>query len=185
MSSPEASKIKIYTIGHSTRKLEEFIGLLKHNWVLLVVDIRSIPRSRYNPQFNLDSLPLSLKNAGLEYQHLEGLGGLRHPLNDSVNKGWENESFRGFADYMQTPEFEKNIKTLIDTALKQQTTIMCAEAVPWHCHRSLISDSLTVRSIQVEHIIDGDKRRSHTLTSFALISGTKITYPPRQTELKI
>ena len=133
----------VLTIGHSTRTLDEFIGLLQAHAVTRVVDVRTVPRSRHNPQFNQDSLPDSLKKAGLGYVHLPGLGGLRHAKRDSINVGWRNASFRGYADYMQTPEFEQGLEELIHLAKQEQIAIMCAEAVPWRCHRSLIADALT------------------------------------------
>jgi uncharacterized protein (DUF488 family) len=165
------------TIGHSTRTIDEFIGLLQAHAVSRVVDVRTIPRSRYNPQFNKDSLPGSLKKAGLGYVHIPGLGGLRHAKPDSINMGWRNASFRGYADYMQTPEFEQNLEALIHLATQEQIAIMCAEAVPWRCHRSLIADALLVRGIRTEDITSPTRRTLHTLTSFAKVRGTTIAYP--------
>lgn len=133
----------VLTIGHSTRTIETFIELLKLNGVKRLVDVRTIPRSRHNPQFNRDALPDTLRPAGIHYTHMEDLGGLRHARPDSPNTGWHNTSFRGFADYMQTPEFAAGLETLIQAAGLEQTVIMCAEAVPWRCHRSLIADALT------------------------------------------
>jgi uncharacterized protein (DUF488 family) len=167
----------ILTIGHSTRTIEEFISLLLAHGVGQVADVRTIPRSRHNPQFNADSLPQSLKNAGVNYVHMAGLGGLRHPARDSLNVGWCNGSFRGFADYMQTPEFEKALDELIQLATKERVTLMCAEAVPWRCHRSLIADALMVRGIHVEHIMGPTRRQVHNLTRFAKVRGSRITYP--------
>ena len=165
------------TIGHSTRTIEEFIGLLQAHAVSRVVDVRTVPRSRYNPQFNKDSLKALLGKAGLRYVHMPGLGGLRHARRDSINLGWRNASFRGYADYMQTPEFAENLKELIQLAGKEQIAIMCAEAVPWRCHRSLVGDALTVRGIHVEDIMSLTQRRLHTLTPFAKVRGTTVTYP--------
>jgi uncharacterized protein (DUF488 family) len=165
------------TIGHSTRPIEEFIELLRKNGVKLLVDVRTIPRSRHNPQFNRDSLPKSLAAAGIAYAHLRDLGGLRKPRPDSTNLGWRNRSFRGYADYMQTPEFEVALKELLELARKQICAIMCAEAVPWRCHRSLIGDALLARKIPVEHIVSGTRRQPHELTSFAQIRGTQVAYP--------
>src|SRR5664279_5523523 len=128
----------VMTIGHSTRTLEEFIRLLQAHAVSRVADVRTVPRSRHNPQFNKDSLPLALKKAGLVYAHMPGLGGLRHAKGDSINMGWRNASFRGYADYIQTPEFEQSLEELIRLAKQERIAIMCAEAVPWRCHRSLI-----------------------------------------------
>jgi hypothetical protein len=167
----------VLTIGHSTRTLEEFIGLLQAHGVTCVADVRTIPRSRYNPQFNKESLPSSLEKAGLGYVHLPGLGGLRHAHPDSVNLGWRNASFRGFADYMQTPEFEQGLQELVQLATREQIALMCAEAVPWRCHRSLIADALLVRGIRTEDIMSPTRRQIHTLTPFAKVRGTVITYP--------
>jgi uncharacterized protein (DUF488 family) len=169
--------LSVLTIGHSTRPLEEFIALLKAHAVTLVIDVRTIPRSRHNPQFNQDSLPESLKKAGIGYIHMAGLGGLRHARADSLNIGWRNASFRGYADYMQTPEFDQQIENLIQLAKEHRLALMCAEAVPWRCHRSLIGDALTVRGIRTEDIMSLTQCRLHTLTPFALVQGTKVTYP--------
>jgi len=167
----------VLTIGHSTRPLDEFVALLKAHAVTLVVDVRTIPRSRHNPQFNKESLPDSLKKAGLGYVHMSGLGGLRHAKDDSVNAGWRNASFRGYADYMQTPEFEKQIEELIQLAKEHRIALMCAEAVPWRCHRSLIGDALTVRGIRTQDIMSLKQRRLHTLTPFAHVRGSTVMYP--------
>ena len=171
------SKLSVLTIGHSTRTLEEFIALLKIHDVTRVVDVRTVPRSRHNPQFNIDSLPGELKKVGLGYVHLPGLGGLRHAQRDSLNMGWRNASFRGYADYMQTPEFAQSLGELIRLAKQDRLVMMCAEAVPWRCHRSLISDALWVRGIQTEDIMSPTRRTVHTLTAFAKVCGTLITYP--------
>jgi uncharacterized protein (DUF488 family) len=167
----------VLTIGHSTRTLETFIQILKENAVENIVDIRTIPRSRHNPQFNVDTLPEALKAADIGYIHMKELGGLRHPVPDSPNTGWRNASFRGFADYMQTPEFEDNLKKLISMAQGEKIALMCAEAVPWRCHRSLIADALLVRGIPVEHIISHQSRRPHEITPWARVENTKITDP--------
>jgi uncharacterized protein (DUF488 family) len=167
----------ILTIGHSTHTLADFIGLLQAHAVLLVVDIRTVPRSRHNPQFNRDTLPGSLQAAGIGYVHMPGLGGLRHARHDSPNTAWRVASFRGFADYMQTPEFEESLAKLIDTAERNRVALMCAEAVPWRCHRSLIADALLARGITVEHIMSATHRQAHTLTPWANIEGTRVTYP--------
>ncbi len=176
MPRAEPSPI-VMTIGHSTRTLEEFIGLLQGHAVSRVVDVRTVPRSRHNPQFNKASLPGSLKKAGLVYVHLPGLGGLRHARRDSVNLGWHNASFRGYADYMQTPEFEQSLEELIQWVKQDRIALMCAEAVPWRCHRSLIADALLVRGIRTEDIMSPTRRQVHTLTPFAKVRGTTITYP--------
>jgi uncharacterized protein (DUF488 family) len=173
----------VMTIGHSTRTLKEFIGLLQVRAVSLVADVRTIPRSRHNPQFNKDSLPGELKKAGLGYIHLPGLGGLRHAKLNSLNVGWRNASFRGYADYLQTPEFETSLEELIQLAKHKQIAIMCAEAVPWRCHRSLIADALLVRRIRTEDIMSPTRRQVHTLTPFAKVRGTMITYPAENLQL--
>jgi uncharacterized protein (DUF488 family) len=167
----------VLTIGHSTRTLDEFIALLKAHAVTLVLDVRTIPRSRHNPQFNEDSLPDSLKKAGIGYEHMPGLGGLRHAKRDSLNDAWRNASFRGYADYMQTPEFAKQIEEVIQLAKEHRIALMCAEAVPWRCHRSLIGDALTVRGIRTEDVMTLTQRRVHTLTPFAHVRGSTVTYP--------
>jgi uncharacterized protein (DUF488 family) len=151
--------------------------MLQAHGVKRLIDIRTVPRSRHNPQFNFDSLPESLKQARIAYQHIKELGGLRHARPDSVNTGWHNASFRGFADYMQTPEFEAGLAKLIDAANKKQVTIMCAEAVPWRCHRSLIADALTAQGIEVKDIMSATRATPHSLTPFAKVEGTRVTYP--------
>jgi len=167
----------VLTVGHSTRTLAEFIRLLQTYGVSRVVDVRTVPRSRHNPQFNKTSLPLALKQAGLGYIHLPGLGGLRHAKRDSLNVGWRNASFRGYADYMQTPEFEQSLEELIRLANQDQIALMCAEAVPWRCHRSLIADALLVHGIRTEDIMSPIRCTTHTLTPFAKVRGTVVTYP--------
>ena len=167
----------VLTIGHSTRTLREFIGLLQAHGATRVVDVRTVPRSRHNPQFNRASLPGSLKKAGLGYVHLPELGGLRHAMRDSPNVGWRNASFRGYADYMQTPEFVQSLEELIRLANQDRIVLMCAEAVPWRCHRSLVADALLVRGIHTEDIMSATRRQVHTLTPFAKVRGTAITYP--------
>ena len=178
----EAVSPLVLTIGHSTHSLEEFIGLLQAHAAARVVDVRTIPRSRHNPQFNKDSLPDSLKKARLGYVHMPGLGGLRHAKVGSLNSGWRNASFRGYADYMQTPEFRRNVKELIRLAKHEQIAIMCAEAVPWRCHRSLIADALLVRGIRADNIMSLTYRPVHTLTPFAKVRGTTITYPAEDSQ---
>jgi uncharacterized protein (DUF488 family) len=171
------SGARIYTIGHSTRTLEELSALLQGAGVSLLADIRTIPRSRHNPQFNADSLPSALRPRGLRYTHLPELGGLRHARKDSDNTGWRNASFRGFADYMQTEGFETGIERLRALTAKGTVALMCAEAVPWRCHRSLVADALTARGAQIEHIIGASHPTPHQLTKFARVEGTRITYP--------
>jgi len=167
----------VLTIGHSTRGLEAFIGLLQAHGVTCVVDVRTVPRSRHNPQFNKENLPEALRAAGIAYEHMPGLGGLRHTRADSPNQGWRNASFRGYADYMQTDEFRENLEVLIARARKDRAALLCAEAVPWRCHRSLVADALSVRGIPVEHILGGARTQTHKLTPFARVRGTRITYP--------
>ena len=150
--------------------------MLAAHQVRTLVDVRTIPRSRHNPQFNRDALPASLQAAGIRYLHMPALGGLRHARRDSVNTAWRNASFRGFADYMQTPECAAALGELIALSRAGRVAIMCSEAVPWRCHRSLIADALTVRGITVEHIMSAASRKPHTLTSFATVEGDKITY---------
>src|SRR5512137_1294326 len=158
--SGEPSPI-VLTIGHSTRTLAEFIDLIQAHGANRVVDVRTVPRSRDNPQCNKASLPASLKKAGVGYVHLQGLGGLRHARSDSANLGWRNASFRGYADYMQTPEFGQALDELIQLAKQDRIAVMCAEAVPWRCHRSLIADALLVRGIQTEDILSATQCRAH------------------------
>ncbi len=171
------SETTIFTIGHSTRPLDEFLAILKAYAIELVVDVRTIPRSLHNPQFNSDVLAMSLGERGIAYEHMKSLGGLRHAKKDSPNRGWENASFRGFADYMQTKDFEEGLQGLIDAAQKKRTAIMCAEAVPWRCHRSLIGDALLVRGIVVMDIMSAKSVKAHELTSWARVMNTRITYP--------
>jgi uncharacterized protein (DUF488 family) len=171
------TKPVIYTIGHSTNPREEFLAILKAHAIELVADVRTIPKSRHNPQFNSEAMAMSLPENGIAYQHMQKLGGLRRPRRDSPNRGWENASFRGFADYMQTADFEEGLKNLIAIAQKKKTAIMCAEAVPWRCHRSLIGDALLVRGITVIDIISASSVKAHTLTPWAKLMGTVITYP--------
>jgi uncharacterized protein (DUF488 family) len=171
------TKLTVYTIGHSTRPLDEFIGLLRSNGIQRVIDIRTVPKSRHNPQFNRETLAPSLRAARIGYVHLKKLGGLRHARPDSVNLGWHNASFRGFADYMQTPEFAEGVERAVKLARLKPSALMCAEAVPWRCHRSLVADAMLVRGIRVEDIVSRSRPRPHKMTPFAKIRGKKITYP--------
>jgi uncharacterized protein (DUF488 family) len=168
---------KILTIGHSTRPIGEFIALLCAHGVAELIDVRTVPRSRHNPQFNRDSLPASLAEAGIDYVHKPDLGGLRRPRKDSRNTGWRNSGFRGFADYMETPEFATALASLITCAEETHAAIMCAEAVPWRCHRSLIADALTVRGIPVGHIMNERPAELHRLTAFARVEAGNVSYP--------
>lgn len=167
----------IFTIGHSTRPIEEFLEILKHYHVTELVDIRTIPKSRHNPQFNGDALAHVLRNHHIGYRHQKNLGGLRYAHKDSINMGWRNASFRGYADYMQTDEFTDGIQELITSADYKTVAIMCAEAVPWRCHRSLVGDALLVRGVQVKDIFNINSVKLHTLTPWAVVQGVTITYP--------
>ncbi|MGA7917958.1 MAG: DUF488 domain-containing protein [Candidatus Acidiferrales bacterium] len=167
----------IFTVGHSTRPLQEFIATLKAHGVQRVIDIRTIPRSRHNPQFNRETLGPSLRAAKIAYVHLKKLGGLRHAKPDSQNLGWHNSSFRGFADYMQTPEFQAGLERALKLAKTKPSALMCAEAVPWRCHRSMVADALVVRDVPVAHILSESRTQPHTLTPFARVKGRQITYP--------
>lgn len=170
----------VWTIGHSTRTVAEIAELLKLNGVRQIVDVRTVPRSRHNPQFNMDELPASLAEHGLDYMHFAGLGGLRHSRKDSVNTGWRNASFRGYADYMQTDDFELSLDEMMKAAAKTPSALMCAEAVPWRCHRSMIGDALVVRGVEVFDIISKAPPQPHRLTKFAKVDGTVITYPAEE-----
>jgi len=167
----------IWTIGHSTRPIGEFTNLLRAHAINLLIDVRTVPRSRHNPQFNTEALALSLKTSGLSYLHLPALGGLRKTRKDSINDGWRNTSFRGYADYMQTDEFHRALEELMADSRLQPTAIMCAEAVPWRCHRSLIADALASRGWTVRHILSPVKADEHRLTPFAIIDGNRLVYP--------
>jgi uncharacterized protein (DUF488 family) len=175
---PVRSRLEALIVGHSTRTIEEFVRLLQAHRVACVVDVRTVPRSRHNPQFNRETLPIALNAVQIGYRHMAGLGGLRHAQRDSINQGWRNASFRGYADYMQTAEFEESLKALIELAKRERIALMCAEAVPWRCHRSMIADALTVRGFEVEDIMDMGGHHLHALTSFAKVKGMRITYPP-------
>ena len=167
----------ICTVGHSNRPIEAFIDLLKSNAVIHVLDVRTVPRSRHNPQFNKDALAGSLEGVAIAYTHLAGLGGLRRARPDSKNTGWRNLSFRGYADYMQSSEFNENVDWVAELARRQCCALMCAEAVPWRCHRSLIADALLARGIRVEDIIGAKGRSAHRMPSFARVNGTQVIYP--------
>ncbi|MDD5216657.1 MAG: DUF488 domain-containing protein [Candidatus Omnitrophica bacterium] len=175
-SGPKKART-IFSIGHSIRTWKEFISVLRNHEIAMVADVRTIPRSRHNPQFNRAILSRRLRAAGLRYCHLDGLGGLRHAKADSVNTAWRNASFRGYADYMQTRGFVKNLQPLIRMAGRQRVVIMCAEAVPWRCHRSLIADALCVRKFEVRHILGINSLKRHTLTPWAKVRGVKVWYP--------
>jgi uncharacterized protein (DUF488 family) len=169
--------LTVFTIGHSTRTWEGFLKLLRAHGIKRVIDVRSIPRSRHNPQFNREMLSAKLRSARIGYVHLRKLGGLRHARPDSLNIGWRNKSFRGFADYMQTPDFEAGLQRLIRLARQKKSALMCAEAVPWRCHRSLIADALIMRGIRAADITGGKRSHAHVLTSFGRVRDNHITYP--------
>lgn len=173
---------EVYVVGHSTRPIGAFLEILRAHSIDTLVDVRTIPKSRHNPQYNSDSLKASLKAAGIGYVHLKELGGLRHPMRDSPNTGWRNPSFRGFADYMQTDDFEKGTDELIRLTENGTVAIMCAEGNPFRCHRSLIADALIARGVGAMHISSRKPRRPHVITPFAKIEGTRVTYPQERTE---
>lgn len=168
---------EIHTVGHSTRPIEEFLALLQAHSIAQLIDVRKIPRSRRHPQFNDEALAASLSSIGIVYRHMPELGGLRHARRDSINTAWRNASFRGYADYMQTSEFQAALQILIDLAAEAPTAIMCAEALPWKCHRSLIGDALLARQIRVLDIMSSIKAEPRALTPFAKVNGTEVTYP--------
>lgn len=167
----------VYTIGHSTRTVPECIAILNHYAIDYVIDIRTVPKSRHNPQFNSAHLEKILKKHHIYYYHFKELGGFRHAHKDSINLAWRNESFRGFADYMQTLEFKNALEMLLKAIHTYQVVLMCAEAVPWRCHRSLIADTLIVRGMSVIDIFDAHHAKPHTLTPWAHVEGTDVTYP--------
>ena len=169
--------LTLWTIGHSTRPIAELLELLRAHEIVLLVDVRTVPRSRHNPQFNTEALAKSLAEAGMRYQHSAQLGGLRKPKKDSVNTGWRNASFRGYADYMQTEEFRGALESLMADSRSQRTVIMCAEAVPWRCHRSLIADMLTIRGWTVQHIVNRNEVHVHSLTTFVVEQDNILIYP--------
>ena len=169
---------RIYTIGHSTRTLAELAGLLKEHGVTRLADIRRFPGSRRHPHFSKESLEHNLPRAGVEYVHFEALGGRRRPLKKSRNMGWESEQFRGYADHMMSTEFREAIERLL--ASEKPTAVMCAEAVPWNCHRNVLSDDLVRRGIEVIHITAAGKSHPHRLNEMARIEGDAVVYPPEQ-----
>lgn len=168
---------EVYTIGHSTRSIEDFLSLLQAHGMELLVDVRTVPRSRRNPQFNRETLPETLAAQGIGYRHEPALGGLRKARADSPNLAWRNDSFRGYADYMQTAPFAQGVDRLIGTAAEQRTVIMCAESLPWQCHRSLVADALLARGVSARHILSASRADVHRFTSFARVEGTKVWYP--------
>lgn len=169
----------VLTAGHSNRPLRDFVELLRAHGVALVADVRKMPGSRHNPQFNADTLAAALRESGIAYVHLPGLGGLRRKAPVSPNTGWRNASFQAYADHMLTAAFERSLEDLLARAGASRTAVMCAEAVPWRCHRSLLADALVVRGATVEHILDASRSEPHVLRPWAEVRGTRITYPPR------
>ena len=168
----------VFTIGHSTRPLEDFLALLRAHSITQLADIRTVPKSRRHPHFAGDALARSLADAGIVYRHIAGLGGLRKPRRDSRNAGWHNDSFRGYADYMATDEFERALGELIEWSGSGPTAIMCAEAVWWRCHRQLVADALVARGVEVRHITSGGPAPAHQLTEFARVDAAgRLTYP--------
>ncbi len=177
MSREHEPDLTVLTIGHSTRTLEEFLELLQIYGVTLLIDVRTVPRSRHNPQFNKEALPDQLKKYGIKYLHLPEIGGLRHPKPNSINTALQNPSFRGYADYMQTKEFTDALLKIIALARENRVALMCAEALPWRCHRNLISDALVARHVRVQHIISRNSTITHELSETAHVEGVKVTYP--------
>jgi uncharacterized protein (DUF488 family) len=173
----------IFTIGHSTLELEKFIALLEAYGIECLADIRTVPRSRHNPQFNGDTLAQALRERKIDYVPLPALGGLRRARKDSPNAGWRNANFRGYADHMQTQEFAHGLDELLSLSRARRTAIMCAEAVPWRCHRSLVADALNARSVPAIDILSATSHRDHEMTPFAHVEGTSVTYPPEQASL--
>jgi uncharacterized protein (DUF488 family) len=178
--------VDVFSIGHSTRSIEEFLSLLNVYGVTNLVDIRTIPKSRRNPQFNQEALSKKLIERGIKYSYIKGLGGLRRPRVDSINDGWRNPSFRGYADHMQTAEFKDSINVLMEIISREaqgrketrgKVAFMCAEAVPWRCHRNLLSDALTIRGLHVAHIISRTSANLHKLTPFLKVRGLELCYP--------
>ena len=173
----------IFTVGHSTLALEEFIAMLEAYGVECLADVRTVPRSRHNPQFNGDMLATALRARQIDYVPLPALGGLRRARPDSHNTGWRNASFRGYADHMQTPEFAHGLDELLALGRARRTAIMCAEAVPWRCHRSLVADAVSVHGVPVIEILSAASHRVHKMTPFARVEGRSVTDPPEQTTL--
>ena len=175
-ATPRRTPVTVYTVGHSTRSVDELVEILRAAGVRLLVDIRTVPRSRHNPQFDRDSIALPLASAGIGYLHLAALGGLRRPRPGSPNVGWRNDSFRGFADYMAEPEFRAGLEELLARAEVTPLAVMCAEAVPWRCHRSLVADALAVRGLRVVHLLAPGRAQEHRITPWATLRGVTLVY---------
>lgn len=185
MSKSSSDAARIWTVGHSTRSFEELVAILDDSGIETLVDVRTVPRSRRLPHFNRQTLEEELPKQGVEYVHMPRLGGFRRAAADSPNSAWRNASFRGFADYMLTDQFEDATDELVQIAGRQQTAIMCSEAVPWRCHRSLIADALTARGTPVTHLVGRKREQEHTLTSFARVEGDRVTYPSAEPQLAL
>jgi uncharacterized protein (DUF488 family) len=168
----------VYTMGFSNRTWDETLEILANYNIKRLIDIRTLPGSKHTPQFNLEHLQRALPHAGIDYVHIKTLGGLRKPRKDStLNAAWRNDGFRGYADYMQTPEFESALGDVISLFKEKTTVYCCTEAVFWRCHRQLVSDALVVRGYSVGHIFSAAKVENHTLTKFVKVEGTRLTYP--------
>ena len=176
-AAPGWGGARVLALGHSTRPIDELLDLLVRAGVATVADVRTIPRSRANPQYEGAALARALSEAGIGYVHLPQLGGLRHARKGSPNGAWRNASFRGYADHMATPEFEDGLRKLRELARPGPVALLCAEAVPWRCHRSLIADALLAHGVTVEHVTGAGKSRPHRLTPFARIEGRRVSYP--------
>jgi uncharacterized protein (DUF488 family) len=176
-AAPGWGGARILAVGHSTRPQGELVDLLRSNGVAVLADVRTVPRSRHNPQFSAEALAPALAKAGIRHVHLPRLGGLRHPRRDSSNLAWRNDSFRGYADHMQTPDFEAGLAELRELAREGPVALLCAEAVPWRCHRTLIADALFARGVVVLHVVGRERTRPHRVTPFARIEGRSVTYP--------
>jgi uncharacterized protein (DUF488 family) len=177
--------VRVFTIGHSTRPIDALIDLLRAHDVRQLIDVRTVPRSRRHPQFDREALAASLAGAGIVYAHMPGLGGLRTPRRDSINTAWRRDGFRGYADHMQTPEFRASLDALTTQAQRMPTAIMCAEASPAHCHRSLLSDALLAAGADVRHILGADRADPHAMTAFARVDARRVTYPSSQPDLPL
>jgi len=169
--------VTIYTIGHSTRSLDDFVALLRAHRIRQLADVRTVPKSRRHPHFAGEALALSLPEANVAYRHVAALGGLRKPRRDSRNTGWRHASFRGYADHMETPAFQRALDELIAWSDAVPTVVMCAEAVWWQCNRQLIADALVARAVEVRHIRSAGSAPLHTLTAFARVDDGRVTYP--------
>jgi uncharacterized protein (DUF488 family) len=185
MSKTSNDPLRVWTVGHSIRGFEELVTILHDAAIELLVDVRTVPKSRRVPHFNREALETELPSKGVRYMHMPRLGGFRRAVAGSPNTAWRNASFRGFADYMLTMDFDEALDDLCVTADRQRTAIMCSEAVPWRCHRSLIADALTARGAAVTHLLGHKREQPHSLTSFAAIEGERVTYPGAEEQLAL